>query len=153
MVLVIIGVIVAFAQLSVGTHDAGRTAQREAERLAALLRLAQEEAVLSGRELGVAFGREGYRFMRLEDGEWVALEDDRLLRPRRFAARLELELQVAGVPAALHAGEEQAPQVQMLSSGELTPFSLRVGGGDAQGYRVRGRFDGAVAVDGPPGAV
>lgn len=47
---------------------------REAERLAARLSLARDEAVLGGRAVAVRLDAQGYGFLRRSGGEWAALD-------------------------------------------------------------------------------
>lgn len=132
VVLVIIGIIVSFATLAIG-DDRERLVQEEARRLAALLETAGEEATLQGRELGLEVFRDGYRFMFLapqEEGpaQWLVLERDRLLRSREFHGEITPQLLLEGLPQPLptKAPERGIPQVFLLSSGERTPFVLRL---------------------------
>lgn len=153
VVLVIIGILVSFATLAVG-NDRAHIVQEEARRLASLIELAGEEATLQGRELGLQFTRTGYRFMFLalqEDGtpQWLALERDGLLRPREFHPAITPQLVLEGLPQALpaEAPEHGAPQLFLLSSGERTPFRLRLAADDGRIAReVEGGALGAMQI-------
>jgi len=132
VVLVIIGILVSFATLAIG-DDRERLVHEEAHRIAALLEMAGDEATLHGRELGLQLWRTGYRFMFLvpqQDGpaQWLALERDHLLRPREFHPALTPQLVLEGLPQPLPADmpDDGAPQLLQLSSGERTPFLLRL---------------------------
>lgn len=146
VVIVIVGVMLTFASLSIGDGGQGARIENEARRLAALIGLAGEEAVLNGRELGLRFDEESYYFLRFEDGEWRPVGDDPQLRRRVLAADLAVQLVLEGLPVAL--GDEPEPLVPHLflaSSGERTPFLLEVGAVGALGlneeaprYRIQG---------------
>ncbi|GIX22736.1 MAG: hypothetical protein KatS3mg121_1519 [Gammaproteobacteria bacterium] len=144
VVVVIIAVIVAAAGLSL--RDGGRDRLREeARRLAVLLELAQEEAVLQSRQLGLGVWEDGYGFyvfsgMVDENGRpiWTPLEDPQLRR-RAFPEGLRVELYLEGRPVVLDALPVERPQIMLLSSGESTPFELELGDGE---FRVRLRGDG-----------
>ncbi len=132
VVLVIIGILVSFATLAVGNGRDGLV-QEEASRLAALIALGGEEATLQGRELGLQFTRTGYRFMFLEpqeDGpaQWLPLQRDSVLRAREFHPEITPQLVLEGLPQTLPAEppEHGAPQLFLFSSGERTPFLLRL---------------------------
>lgn len=125
--LVLIGIIVTFAVLSIDTGS-GREVEREARRLVALVDLAEEEAVMQSREMGILFEEGGYRFFTLGgDNAWQPYSDD-LLRPRALTPGMTLQLYLEGLPVALdQASSEPTPQVFLLSSGERSPFEVVVG--------------------------
>jgi len=125
VVLVIIGVILSFATLSTGGDSRAEQMQREARRLIALIDMASEQAILRSEQLAIRFGDVDYEFMLLRAGKWVALEDDGLLRARELPKGIELRLELEeNAPPGLQAEETEAPQVFLLSSGEMTPFTL-----------------------------
>ncbi len=162
VVMMIIGLLASVAVLSVGNRESA-TAQ-EARRLAELLRLSAEEAVLQGREWGLHLTGDGYEFMVLDAALWrVAI--DEILRPRRFppdvTSRLTLEgeeLQVDPPPDdaplrhnASRTDKENAearitPQVLLLSSGEVSLFQIAVQGRGQPTWYVRSSIDGNFSV-------
>ena len=72
VVMVLIGIIASFAVLSVGGGPRDRLAE-EARRLAALVELHQQVAILSGEIRGIQFGRTGYAILIPDDnGQWRA---------------------------------------------------------------------------------
>lgn len=144
VVLVIIGIIVSFAGLSVGQHSS-RSLQDEAERIYNLLRLASDEAVLQGNELALQFGRQDYRFMFLNGADWQPIEDDKLLRARELPPNLEVALEVEGAKANF-SDEENPPRILVLSSSEMTPFVLTLRLEDDEGYRIEGNLNGKLTL-------
>lgn len=141
VVLVLIGVITTFAVINIsGTEDP--RLEREARRLAAVLELAAESAVIQGRELGLVLDGEGYRFARLEAGEWMAFgaEGDRVFRPHELPDDIRMEWVTDGLPGEREPGGDDdapVPNVMLLSSGEATPFRLALtwrGRGDTAGW-------------------
>ena len=125
VVLFIIGVMVSLVGLSLRGDPLDGQLREETRRLAALLELAAEDALLETRELAVRFEPDGYRFLRLQQGQWVTLAEG-VLRPRRLTPGLELELRLREDGPALEPPDGDAPQVYILSSGEMTPFTLRL---------------------------
>ena len=136
VVLVLIGIIFTFAVLSFGGDDLAEAMEREAYRLATLVSLANDEAVLRGEELAMRFTGDGYEFLLLGEAGWLSREDDRLLKPHTLPPGLSLRVEVDGDPPGLQLSEEDdgskeqddkdtviTPQVFILSSGEMTPFS------------------------------
>jgi general secretion pathway protein H len=136
VVLVLIGIIFSFAVLSLRGTDISDLMEQETRRLATLLELAGDEAVLRGEELAVNFTEDGYEFLVLQDNIWQSPGEDGLLKAYNLPAEIELRLEVEGEPPLLTglAGQEDedseedeeeqlAPQVFILSSGEMTAFT------------------------------
>jgi len=125
VVLVIIGVILTFVGLSGGGDSRAEQMQLEMRRLAALIELASEEAVLRSEQLAIRFGETDYEFMLLEADQWSPISDIPLLRHRELPKGIELRLELEeNPPPGLKAEEAESPQVFLLSSGEMTPFIL-----------------------------
>jgi general secretion pathway protein H len=58
--------------------------QQDAQRIALLLQLARDEAIVRNRQIAFEADADGYRFLILNDKQWqVAVQDD-LLREREF---------------------------------------------------------------------
>lgn len=131
VVLVIIGIVVSMATLSLG-NNAARQVELEADRLRALIELAKEEALFDAEELGIAFWQNGYTFYRLDDQEWTPVSGDAELRPRTLPEGLSITLGLEGLDAELAPIDRQRkrPQIFIMSSGEVTPFRAEIGIGD-----------------------
>ena len=142
VVLVLIGIIFSFAVLSLGGDDYAELMEQDTHRMMTLLGLASDEAVLRGDELAVLFAEDGYSFLILdEDQQWRATSEDGLLKSYALPEGVDLRLEVEGEPPILTATsiddiellendpdedeeEELQPQVFILSSGEMTPFTV-----------------------------
>lgn len=123
VVLVIISVILTFATLTTGGDPRAEQLRRETRRLAALLEMASEEAVLSSQQLAVRFSEEGYQFMVLQGGQWLPLSGDPVLGARTLPEGIQLRLELEdNPPPSLITEDSDLPQVFLLSSGEMTPF-------------------------------
>lgn len=124
------GLMAAFAVLSLGSRALDDRLDTEARRLNELIALAAEEAVLQGTELGFIHTADGYAFLVLREGKWLPLEDAGALRPRTLNEPFFLELRVEDRPVApVKLDDREAdlkPQVLLLSSGEATAFRLNV---------------------------
>lgn len=124
--LVIIGIIVAAASLAIGNPGSDKLKEERA-RMLSLLRLAQEEAVLQSRELGVAFWDNGYGFFELIAGQaWQPITGDNMLRDRTLEAGIRLQLSLEDREIIMSAVEREKPQIFILSSGEMSPFKLQM---------------------------
>lgn len=141
VVIVIIAVIVSLAVISLG-DNAGRRLDEEARRVRTLVRLAADEAVLQGQEIGVAITADGYEFQVYDDRtrQWARMPSDRVFRPRRMPDGVTLELFLDDQALVLPVADADAdrddedsagpvlpqPQLLLLSSGEITPFELEI---------------------------
>jgi general secretion pathway protein H len=144
VVLIIVGVVLSFAMLSLRGDGQARRIGEETRRLAAVLALAGQEAVLQSREMGVRFSPNGYRFYTFgDDAQWQPIEDEPAFRARTLTEGLQLELHVEGMPMTMEREADSDPQVLLLSSGELTSFEVwlrPIHGGE--GERVSGYANG-----------
>ncbi|WP_068830151.1 type II secretion system minor pseudopilin GspH [Pseudomonas sp. BMS12] len=144
VVLVLLGVLTGLAVLGSGIASSpARKLNDEAERLNSLLRVLLDEAVLDNREYGVRFEAHSYQVLRYEPGKarWATLDDKVHELPEWVELSVKVEEQSIGLPsdkddkkAKDDKGEKKAPvtkppQLLILSSGELTPFTLRLAGG------------------------
>lgn len=143
VVIVILGGLVGLAVLSIGTTNSSREIRDEAQRIAALLTVLADEAVLDSREYGLLVDDEGYRVLHHDEagGRW--LEADRR-EARKVPGWMRLQLELDGTPLRLAAPVRETdtagltreedrtqrraprlePQLLILSSGELSPFTL-----------------------------
>ncbi|QSL91848.1 type II secretion system minor pseudopilin GspH [Ectopseudomonas toyotomiensis] len=145
VVLVILGSLIGLAVFSTGIAGPARELRSEAERLGGLIGVLVDEAVLDNREYGLSFTRDGYRVLRYDPqrGEWQALDRQSHRLPEWAEVTLEVEGEVEG--EALTLGGEasaDAPQLLILSSGEMTPFRLRLAERRRDGLRLQLSSDG-----------
>ena len=132
VVIVLIGIIFTFAALSLGGDDVAELMEQETRRLVTLMDMASDEAIVRGEELAIHFTDDSYAFLVLGDAGWVAPQDDALLKSHTLPADIELQLEVEGeLPLlTMHDPDEESeddalvPQVYILSSGEMTPFTV-----------------------------
>jgi general secretion pathway protein H len=160
VVIVILGIMVGMAVLSMGLLRGTDHAETEARRLTALLALVGEEALVQGRDFGVEFFEDGYRFLSwdADTGLWTEVTDEAALRRRTLPPELSIALAVDGREVIVQSDErrgtrkpdEIAPQVAIFSSGELTPFELfLVTGFVADAWVLRGRMRGDLELVAP----
>lgn len=92
VVLVIIGVVLTFATLSVNPTGPGDRLDSASKRLLALVQDAADEAILSGNTIGLQIGDQSYRFIRLTDRGWQVIHSaDSPLRPRHLDDDIHLD--------------------------------------------------------------
>jgi general secretion pathway protein H len=162
VVIVILGIMAGMAVLSMGVLRGEAPAETEARRLAALVELLAEEALVQGRDYGIEFFEDGYRFLAWDpdSGLWSEVVDETTLRHRTLPAELRVALAVEGREVVVQAGEpdtrrtqqkdEIVPQVAVFSSGELTPFEVfLVSGSVTDAWVLRGQMRGELELVDP----
>lgn len=146
VVIFIIGMIMTFAALSVG-GGADKAVEREAKRLTALLRLANEESIMNSRDMVLQLTRTGYAFgFVAPDGQLTPMPDDDMFRPRELPDEIYFkEAEIGGESVSLSlepAKDEDPPKIFILSSGEVIPFVLQLTRDDGPLYELAGDFTG-----------
>jgi general secretion pathway protein H len=145
VVIVIVGVIALAVTLNIATAGGERQLAREAERLRALVNHACDQAELSGREIGIRVAADGFSFLQLGFDGWQANESRAELRPRRWETGIAADLLRDGKAIRLDGPADNVPQIVCFSSGELSPFLLRLELGDVPyRYELHGEADGHV---------
>lgn len=122
VVLVIVGITMSFAVLSLGLRSDKDVVLQESRRIAALMQLASDEAVVQGRELAMQFDGRDYHFLVLNKNSWQDIEADEVLRERSLPQGLQAELIVGG--NARSSAGISGQRVYFYSSGEVSPFQL-----------------------------
>lgn len=141
VVLVLIGIMTSFALLSVGRSLPERLAE-EAQRLAALTELQQQEAILNAEAHGIHFSSTGYTFLRQNSrGRWQPPAPAGTLTAHNLPADMVLSLWVEGQPIFLKT-PGQLPQVWLLPSGETTEFIAVFSAAEEAPATVRYRVTG-----------
>jgi len=126
VVLIIIGVMVGAATVSL-KRDFTDLLANDASRLKALVALGRDEALFQARSLGIRFYENGYDFVIRgeQQGTWVALQDKHFRR-RKLGQGVELEIFRQNTSIDLISKENKTPQVFLLSTGEVTPFTIEL---------------------------
>jgi general secretion pathway protein H len=83
VVLVIIGLTLGLVTMKAAPSQR-QAMQQEAQRIALLLQLARDEAIVRNRPVAFEAGPESYRFLVRNDRSWEPLPQDDLLRERPF---------------------------------------------------------------------
>ncbi len=126
--IVIIGIIVSFAVLSIGDNQSERE-RRVVAQLATLIELGKETALFNAEEIAIYFWEYGYSFHRQGEKEWEIIEDDVQFRTREIPEDMIIHLYLEGLKVKLPIlpKKKPKPQVFILSSGEVTAFEVRIG--------------------------
>lgn len=137
VVIVIAGVLSGFVILSMrGNSDHDRLLEA-ADRLAALVRLQCEEALLGSRAMRLLLDNRGYRFEVSTRSGWAAPPDP-VFRERPWPLPLGTRLEIDGL------GGAEANGIYCLPSGELTPFELMLRSHQGSTAGVRATANGTV---------
>lgn len=144
VVVIIIAIISGVALMSINLIGDDRELDTERKRLAALIEVAQDEAMMQGREFGLELMTSTYRFVEFDPFtyQWSEVQGDELFRLRQLPEGMEFDLYVEDKRIVLDndpkefedpdkagislTGETYAPHVFIFSSGESTSYEVRL---------------------------
>jgi general secretion pathway protein H len=130
VVLVIIGLMVVGALLSIHTASSDGVLDKERDRMITIMDYLRDQAALESREYGIRFFQGGYEFLvyNPRDDAWLRLENDTITQARKLPAGLDMTVLIEGrkivLPPAQIKDDERRPHVLLFSSGELNLFEL-----------------------------
>ncbi len=153
LVMALMGLAATYVVFNVFTVSQSDQLKKEAQRLQVLVDMASDYAVLNQRQLGLRIGQADheYYFVFLNDeDEWQKIDDEKLYAPHTLAEPFTFALNLDDLPwdtedqlfdrevfdenfslddAGVEIGNEEdkklpPPQVLIMSSGEVTPFTL-----------------------------
>lgn len=141
VVLAIAGIIAGGAALGIGRSSGGQL-RNETKKLYLQMKLAREDAVLLNRQRGLAIRRDNdrYHYRWMQFNETSELWNDLIETGYRngvLPGNMTLELEILDAEVNLHRSDNawgdsddevmRAPNLMFLSSGESTPFKMRLG--------------------------
>jgi general secretion pathway protein H len=147
MVVVVIVAVISSAVVPMMTKNADDVLTEQAERFVALVNLAQNEAILQSRQLGLQVDAQGYSFLKQDDeGKYWTPFSEGPFRKRKFSSGIKTALYVEDVDMSFgqdgvdsEGKKKVIPQIFLLSSGEMTPFRYEFA--FSTGSRLRVSFD------------
>jgi general secretion pathway protein H len=143
VVLVIIGLMIAGALLSVNVASSDSDLEKERNRMVAITDYLRDQATLQAREYGIRCYEGGYEFLVYDprNDAWLRLEDDTLTQARKLPVGIEMTLAVEGqklvLPPAKIKDEDRKPQILLFSSGEMNLFELTLQREGGKGVRFK----------------
>jgi general secretion pathway protein H len=159
VVVFIIGILATMFTLSVGVTGGDRQLDTEVNRLIAVIRLANEEALIRGREIGMRITSDGYRFATYQEdfvdypgpdatdqSDWIPIETD-LLGPRRLPKGLLFVLRIDGREIVLKSAADESAESaldQELKSAEADADES--GADDASDDKSRSDFEPQIII-------
>ena len=126
MVLVIVGITLGAVSFNAMPSER-QVLQNDAQRIALLLQLSRDEAIVRNHPIAFEAEADRYRFLIFEENNWQALQQDDLLREREFK-RSPVVFNVSPPSAA------QTTPLRIIFGREPVgiPFVLTLATGDAQ---------------------
>ncbi len=145
--------------------------EKQSQKLYGLIKLAQDETLLRGIDLGIRIEPKRYLFYvyDAENDKWLPINDDDFFSEKEIPEDLEVKIVVDG--NTLFAEDEdvdifeedvnifeeenevevEPPQIYILSSGEMNDFKIALGwvDEDPRYYLITGTMLGDVTLDGP----
>jgi general secretion pathway protein H len=132
VVMVILGITLGLVSLN-AMPGQKQSMQQDAKRIALLLQLARDEAIVRNRQIAFEAGAENYRFMiRNDNKQWEQVTQDDLLREREFK-NAPLTLMLDPAPAL------PEPTLRIIFGREPVdkPFVLTMTGSDGGSVAIR----------------
>lgn len=144
VVVIIIAIISSVSLMSMNLIDDDRELDVERKRLASLMEVVQDEALLQGREFGLELMKSTYRFVEFDpySRRWIEVVGDDLFRQRQLPEGMEFTLYLEDKQIVLENNPREfedpdedtmsftaktyAPHVFVFSSGELTPYEIHL---------------------------
>lgn len=144
VVVIIVATVSGIALMSIGLLGDDRELETERKRLATLIEVAQDEAMMQGREFGLELMNSTYRFVEFDPftAQWSEIQRDDLFRQRQLPDGMEFELYVEDKRVLLEndpreldkpdgdgmsqAVDSYVPHVFVFSSGESTAYEIRL---------------------------
>jgi len=171
-VLIIVGVVTGLAVFSIHSLDGRSNQGQAAEKLAGLIQLAGENARIENIQYGLKIKPHHYEFLKFIGHAWVPVTGDPTLKGRDLPDGMKMSVNVrnpihmpasatapgtaataetARAPATAGKAEAITPQIAILSTGEMTPFTLRLSAPGGSTYVLQGDGNGQIHVR-PPGS-
>ena len=147
VVILIIGIIINFVAISLGGRGPTETLKTEARRLVSLIELAAEEALLNSELIGIVVDEDSYQFLVREGESWMPSEET-VFRKRNLPEGIRFKLITEYKPAQKERAGSPTPDIVLLSSGELTPFEIKVSTDLTEDFfRITGTETGTLSLD------
>ncbi len=147
VVILIIGIIINFVVISLDINNPSDALKVEARRLSSLIELASEEALLRSELIGIAFEDNTYEFLSRGETNWEPIEDT-VLRKRTLPEIMRIELLTDQTIEEKNQAESRQPDIVLLTSGEMTPFEIKVSSDLTEDYfRISGAETGTLVLD------
>jgi general secretion pathway protein H len=171
VVLLIVGVLTGIAVLSLSSLGQASRREQAARRLAGLIELASQQAIIQGETYGLCLEPHHYWFLRDERGQWVHFAHDSIYRRRSLPGALRISLRLTGTrlhllarpsarkttvrrkthtPARHLRVAHRPPDILILPNGQLSAFEIDISvRSHRRSFRIRGTISGHLSLIAP----
>ena len=165
VVVALIGIISSVIVLSIDLLRNDEDLRRESQRIISLLKIAQDEALIQSKDLGINIELHGYHFVEYEPfiNQWNKIQNDNLLGSYQLSKNYEFELFIEGTEINLSSPEKReekretfdmftpaqnAPHIMILSSGYNSPFEIIISSyPENKNLKIQGLPDGSFKIN------
>ena len=122
--------------------------EEEAKRLHALIKLVREESIIQAKEIAMEINKQEYSFLEYKDKKWIPLTS-KIFQARSIKDELELKVDTEMQSKIFESEEHKLLRLYFLSSGEQTPFEMKINVKDIPHpyYRLVGQFNGKLELE------
>ncbi len=168
VVLLIVGILTGIAILSLSALGQASRREQAARRLAGLIELASQQAVIQGETYGLCLEAHRYWFLRDEHGQWMHFARSSIYHQRRLPQALTISLDLTGTrlhlpkrrplrktqtphktrtPAGHLRPAHRPPDILILPNGQLSAFEIGISAhGHRRPYRIQGKVTGKLSL-------
>ncbi|VAW73441.1 hypothetical protein MNBD_GAMMA12-3366 [hydrothermal vent metagenome] len=147
VVILIIGLMTNYVVLSYRTTDAATLAKQEAKKLAYLITLASQDSLMRSRPISLHLNAKGYQFLLKSKTDLWLPSKDKLFKPQRLPKGVTIELNLSNDEDQFSVPEEETAQILLSTSGELTPFTIRLVTSETTKFsELSGQFSGQLKI-------
>lgn len=150
VVLFIISIVTTAALLSF-RYNENKQLESFANELVQMLSLAEEQAILQPKVLGLRFRNQSFQFQSYENDAqgkqkvWVPFEDA-ILGTRTIPNTIQVEVKMKNRLVEKKEEEVNSPQIIISNNGDLSPFIIYIGKrGQKPSYAIVGESDGNIS--------
>ena len=129
VVIVIIGIILSMAGLSIGVLGRDSGIEEQSKRLHAILTQVQEESELQGRDVGLLIEKDGYLFMKYDypSQHWQLMSNDELTSFRQLPEGMQFRLWLESREVVLKSHEDNKELLARSSSSSSNTSNISSG--------------------------
>ncbi len=127
--LVVLAIVALIASvIALNAPAPANDARTEADRFAARLKAASQQAIMTGTVIGLDLNQADYRFYTYHRGDW-SLADAAELHADQFPDGVSVSIDIAGAPKTEERQEkvaDEAPDIFFSPTGETTPMKVEL---------------------------